>query len=574
MTRARLLSALIGMAAVPGAAAQGPHHLVFKVDGELPISWTRPEKVTSPAEAQEKAQELVMMLRSKGHLEATLDTCMTDASTTTCHLATGKVYRWARLSGTGIPPEIASEARFREKLYGGRPINPAQVARLMEGLLQHSENNGHPFAQVWLDSLRADGSGVHALVQLDRGPLVTFDSVVVRGTAKTNLRYLHAHIGIRPGDPYNERLIVDLERRTKELPFVAQKQRPYVQFTPESTKLYLFLDARKASSINGILGVQPDEVTGQVKLTGDLDLRLRNALKRGEGINLNWRSLADRTQDLRVGFDLPFAFQTPFGLDASLKIFRRDTSFLEVNMRGGIDYLMARGDKVQVFVQSRNNSRLGSNLIALPGMADVKLVSYGLGLRRERFDYRFNPREGHALEMEASAGRKRTSTAVISDTQPQPEIRSLLYELRGKGVLHIPIARRSTVRLAGQGGWMVNDDLYRNELYRLGGLQTLRGMDEQSIYCSAYAVGTVEYRFIYEENANFFVFMDQGWWEDRTIDIGDDRPVTDSPLGFGVGTTLETRAGLFSITYALGRQFSNPIALRGGKVHFGFVSLF
>ncbi|MDX9751779.1 MAG: hypothetical protein RBT71_11905 [Flavobacteriales bacterium] len=574
MMRARLPATIGALALCLSTAAQPGHHLHFIVDGELPAKWTRPVKVASPAEVPEELRRFMALLHAEGYLAATVDTCITTEERTTCHVAPGTPYRWARLSGAGIPPEIATEARFREKLYGGRPIVPAQVARLMEGLLQHSENHGHPFAQVRLDSLRADGDGVHAIVRLDRGPLVTFDSVVVRGTARTNLRYLHAHIGIRPGDPYNEKLIVDLERRTKELPFVAQKQRPYVQFTPESTKLYLFLDARKASSINGILGVQPDELTGQVKLTGDLDLRLRNALRRGEGIHLNWRSLADRTQDLRVGFDLPFAFRTPFGVDASLKIFRRDTSFLEVNMRGGIDYLMARGDKVQFFVQNRTNARLGSNLVATPGMADVKLVSYGLGLRRERFDYRLNPRQGHSIEMEASAGRKRTTTAVIGPEDPAPEVRSLLYELRGKAVLHLPLARRSTVRLAGQGGRMVNDDLYRNELYRVGGLQTLRGIDEGVLYASAYAVGTVEYRFIYEENANFFAFADQGWWEDRTTDGDEDRPVTDSPLGFGVGTTLETKAGLFSITYALGRQFSNPIVLRGGKVHFGFVSLF
>jgi hemolysin activation/secretion protein len=117
---------------------------------------------------------------------------------------------------------------------------------------------------------------------------------------------------------------------------------------------------------------------------------------------------------------------------------------------------------------------------------------------------------------------------------------------------------------------MVNDDLYRNELYRIGGLKTLRGSDEASIYCSAYAIGTLEYRFVYEENANFFLFVDQAWWEDAAQDV----LVTDTPFGFGVGTVFETKAGLFSLTYALGRQFNNPIELRAGKVHFGFISLF
>lgn len=311
-------------------------------------------------------------------------------------------------------------------------------------------------------------------------------------------------------------------------------------------------------------------MTGNVKLTGDLDLRLRNALRRGEAIDLNWRSLADATQDLRVRFNLPFALNTPIGTDASLKLFKRDSTFLEVTARGALEYLLLRGDKVSAFVNSKSSERLGRDLIAAAGLADVRVLSYGLGLSRERFDYRFNPRSGHSVRVEGSVGRKRTTTAVIGDAAPPPEVRTVQYELEGSAVAHLPIRRRSTLRFAAQGGWMVNDDLYRNELYRIGGLKTLRGADEASIFCSAFAVGTVEYRFVYEENSNFFVFVDQAWWEDATRGT----LLTDTPRGFGIGTTFETKAGLFGLTYALGQQFSNPILLRGGKVHFGFTSLF
>ena len=117
---------------------------------------------------------------------------------------------------------------------------------------------------------------------------------------------------------------------------------------------------------------------------------------------------------------------------------------------------------------------------------------------------------------------------------------------------------------------MVNDDLYRNELFRIGGLRTMRGVDEASIFASSYAIGTVEYRFVFEENSNFFLFVDQGWWEDTARE----ELLTDNPLGFGTGVTFETKAGLFSLTYALAREFSQPVNLRAGKIHFGFISLF
>lgn len=544
----------------------------FIASDSLPERWFRPVEVGSLHQLSSALGNQIAFLQGQGFLEARASGCSTDTAsrTCTCSLDHGPVYRWARLSGDGIPGEIASEARFRERAFNGRPVEPRQVQRLIEDLLVRAEDSGFPFASVTLDSLRREEQGLHAKVRLSLGRLVRFDSVVVRGDLRTSNRYVQSHIGIKPGSVYNESVVRNVERRTRELPFVLQRQRPYVQFTPEQTKLYLFLDGKKASSINGILGVQPDPVTRDIKLTGDLDLRLRNALKRGEAIDLNWRSLADATQDLKLHGNLPYAFSTPFGIDAQLKLFKRDTTFLEVASRAGLDYMLNRGDRVGVFINSKSSDRLGRNTVSVAGLADVRILSYGIGMQRERFDYRYNPRRGHSVRMEGSAGRKRTTTAVLGDGGDLPEIRTTQFELEGAAVGHIQVKNRSTLRFAGQWGWMVNDNLYRNELYRIGGLKTLRGADEASIYASAYAIGTIEYRYVYEENANLFVFVDQGWWEDRA----QESLLTDTPLGFGAGTTFETKAGLFSLTYALGRQFDNPILLRGGKVHFGFTSLF
>ena len=564
-------SVLLALAmALPGVAEAQKHVVLMPSDGELPKKWNRPIRVSDASKAPATVRDQVRFLQVKGFLEASADTCFASKDTSTCPIVLGKQYRWARLSAAGVPVEIASEARFREKLYTGRPINPKQLQNLLRDLLQRSENSGHPFAKVWLDSLREEADGLNAVVRMEQGRLVHFDSVVVRGTAMTNPRYLQASIGIKPGDLYNEALVRNVERRIRELPFVTQKRRPFVQFTPENTKLFLFLDARKASSINGVLGIQPNATTGQISLTGDIDLRLRNALKRGEAIDLNWRSVQNSTQDLKIHGNLPFAFNTPFGIDGSLKLFKRDTSFLELTARIGLEYLLPQGDKLTLFLNSKSSDRLGSNALLQPGLADVNLLSYGLGIFQERFDYRFNPRSGHSVEMEGSTGRKTTSQAVFGQAEIPPEVSTIQYEALGKAVAHFPMGRRGTVRMVGQGGAMVNDDLYVNELYRIGGLRTMRGVDEASIYCSSYAIGTLEYRFVFEQNSNFFVFADQGWWENTAAD----EYVNDTPFSFGAGTIFETKAGLFSLTYALGKQFDIPIELQSGKVHFGFVSLF
>lgn len=548
-----------------------PRYVVAAGGDALPKHWRGVQKVKGPLGAQQWAKDVRADLMAKGWLEAACDTIATSGDTALCRFHTGPRYRWARLGAGNLPREIASATRFRERFYADRPVSPRQMSRLFEGLLVHCETNGHPFASVGLDSLRPSDDGLIAAMHLERGPFIRIDSIIVRGDARIGARYLHSHIGIRPGDPYNEPLVSALDKRLRELPFVTVKQRAQVRFGANQTKLYLFLDNKKASSFNGILGVLPDPVTGKVKLTGDLDLRLRNALRRGEAIDLNWRALADRTQDLKVRYAHPFLFNTPFGTDLNLRLFKKDSTFLEVNARAAIDYLLARGAKVSVFVNDKSSQRLGRTPSStVTGLGDVKLTSYGLGLHHERFDYRFNPREGLSVYLDGSVGRKRSITGSAEDPGGPVTTRTIQYELNGEAIQHLPIGKRGTIRLAGRGGTMLNDRLYRNEIYRIGGIKSLRGVNEAGIFCSSWAVGTVEYRFLFEENSNFFVFFDQGWWEDRSGDA----LLTDTPIGFGAGTSFETKAGIFSLTYALGRQFNNPVELRGGKIHFGFTSLF
>ena len=565
----RTAAATLLMLLASGLCRGQEHHLRLLHDGPLPRGVRESRSLRNAEAVPAELSAVLARAIASGRLEASVDSCSVSGDTTTCRLHVGRTYEWARLSRGNVEPEIASQAHFREKFYRDRPVTPAQVGRLVEYLLDHCENNGFPFASVRLDSLHHDSTGLVAAIRLDKGRFVKLDSVLVKGDARTNLRYLYHYIGVRPGDPYDESAIVGLGSRLRELPFVQQRQQPYVLFGPDRTKLYLFLDHRRASAVSGILGVQPDAITGDVVLTGDLDLRLRNALRRGEAINLNWRRLADRTQDLRLGFTYPYLLNSPFGVDLNLSIFRRDTTFLEVNARAALDYLLPLGDKLSAFVNSRSSDRLGGLATPTPGLADVDLLSYGFAIQRERLDYRLNPRRGHALRAEASAGNKRSVTGIPGEGTVS-EVRTLQYELSGNGALHLPLGGRSTLRFAGQGGWMVNELLFTNELYRIGGLKSMRGVDEASIFCSAYAIGTVEYRFLFEQNSNFLVFVDQGWWENAA----EGGYVQDDPLGFGMGANFETKAGIFSLTYALGQQFANPVELRSGKVHFGFLSLF
>jgi hemolysin activation/secretion protein len=113
-------------------------------------------------------------------------------------------------------------------------------------------------------------------------------------------------------------------------------------------------------------------------------------------------------------------------------------------------------------------------------------------------------------------------------------------------------------------------NVFENELFRIGGNNTLRGFNEESIFASTFSIVNLEYRYLLEENSFLFAFFNGAYYENKAIN----RNIVDRPFGFGAGMSFETKAGIFSISYALGKQFDNPIEFRSAKVHFGITSLF
>jgi hemolysin activation/secretion protein len=135
---------------------------------------------------------------------------------------------------------------------------------------------------------------------------------------------------------------------------------------------------------------------------------------------------------------------------------------------------------------------------------------------------------------------------------------------------YIPIWKRFTLKLGAKAGWQINPYLFRNELFRIGGLRTLRGFDEESIYSSMYAVGTFEFRFLLDEGSYVSIFSDAGYYE-RAIR---NEYYSSYVVGFGAGITFATKIGLFTANYALGTQKDSPVDFRRSKIHFGYINYF
>ena len=270
----------------------------------------------------------------------------------------------------------------------------------------------------------------------------------------------------------------------------------------------------------------------------------------------------------------------------NFELYRRDTNYITIIYDLGIQYLLEGGNYIKAFWNNTQTNLLSvdtSKIILeqqLPDTLDVRYSSFGVEYNWSQLDYRLNPRKGFFAKIRANAGVKQVSpnnTILSSDRlaglYDSIQLRSFQYNVQASLAAYFPLLKRSTIKAGVQVGFTFSEQpIYANEQFRIGGTQLLRGFDEESIFATSFAIFTLEYRLLLGQNSFLYTFFDYASIEAETINIREN--TLDDPLGFGAGISFETKAGIFGISLAYGRQRSNPIDFGAPKVHFGYISLF
>ncbi|MCK4569933.1 MAG: BamA/TamA family outer membrane protein, partial [Bacteroidales bacterium] len=512
----------------------------------------------SKLQAQQELNKVLHYFIDKGYITASMDSIYEDSSSISGWLYTGDVYHMSVIRPGNAPGVILSQSGYKEKLYSSKPFNINEIYELTEDILSYCENNGYPFASVSLDSVCIhDDKSISASLNLKLMQQVIIDTIIVKGNSKLHRKFIRNYFNIKQGDLYDESRIIKIEAKLQDLPFISVIKPHEVVFIDDKARLILYIDKKRASQFDGILGIAPnDDVSGKLLLTGDIKLKLLSAFNRGELIDFNWRKLEAKSQDLNFHFNFPFLFNTPFGLDYRLHLFKKDTSYLNLTNNLGIQVMFSGYNYVKAFYENLQSNLLSTAGLefatSLPEYADITTSLYGLGLEYSKLDYRFNPQKGYHIDLSGAIGSKkiRKNSNVNQALYDSIPLNSTLYRLQLNAALYVPLFRSSTLLIGNKSGFLENKNLFDNELFRIGGLKTLRGFDEESITASIYSIFTLEFRYLFDVNSFFHVFFDGAYYEHNA----NSGYLKDTPYGFGAGVNFETRAGIFALSYALGSR--------------------
>jgi len=418
-------------------------------------------------------------------------------------------------------------------------------------------SKGDPFTVVQLVNLeRLNDDLIKANLEIEESIKRKIDSVIIKGYEKFPKSFLKHHIRLTNNKIFNLDEIKKQTSNFQNINFVNQVREPEVLFTKDSTLLYLYLEKEQVNTFDGFLGFGTNEDTNKIQFDGYLNLNLTNNLNYGESLRLFYKSDENEQRTFDVNINMPFLFKTPIGVTANLNIFRRDSTFQNAEQSLKVDYHVNLKNRVSLGVSSLNSTNLSgaTNLF----IQDFKSTFYLLQFNHispQFYDLLFPV--NFFFDLSAGFGNRTSGNTSINQTL----VKINTYKI-------FSLNNRNSVYVRLDGASLFSDNYFENELFRFGGINSIRGFEENTLLANLYGVINTEYRYKLSSNLFVHTVFDAAYSENNITNINN------KLFGFGFGFGLLTNAGLFRFNYSSAKTENQPFRLSDSKVHISLTTQF
>lgn len=438
-------------------------------------------------------------------------------------------------------------------------LNVSEIENALVYINSEISKEGFPFSKLKLTAIKnVNDSILKATLAIDRANQKrTINDIVIKGYEKFPRSYLKHFLKIKPKQVFDLKTIQNKTAQLNNLNFANEIKSPEVLFTKDSTTLYLYLEKSKSNTFDGFLGFGTNEETNKLQFDGYLNLNLNNNLNFGETFRLLYKSDENDQQTFEADISLPYLFKSPFGVDLLLRIFRRDSSFTTTNQSVKLHYQI--NSKHKVFggiIATESNNLLSENIIT--SISDYKTQYFS-------FAYQFiEPQNYNVLFpinskvfVETGFGDRTT----INNSVKQTQLLIDAYKIFNFNL-------KNSIYLRANGSSLISDSYFENELLRFGGINSIRGFEENSLYATLYGVINSEYRYKVSNSIYIHSIIDAAYFENKIINS------KQKVFGYGFGFGILTKAGLFRFNYANGKTEDVSFKLSNSKVHLSLTSNF
>ncbi len=416
-------------------------------------------------------------------------------------------------------------------------------------LLQSLEQKGYSLAKLQLVNFRKTGQSLIADLKLDPGTRRELNDIVIQGYDKFPEGHKRNIKRLYKNRTFNQETLKQLYSDFNKFRFVSQTKYPEILFSPDTTKVYVYLEKAKPNRFDGLIGFANDEENQKLSFNGYLDLFLVNFVNAGEEFSLFWKSDGKEQRTFNAAIEVPYLFKSRFGIKASLNIFKQDSTFQNTRTAIDIGYYFNYNTKLFVGYQATESSDIqNQNAFSLNDYKNQFATAQLIYLAFKEDEFLFPEK----TRVSAKVGYGSRTSNLQQNPQFFAEVlASHNFYLNEKNIVH----------LKTQNYILSSNEYIINELYRFGGINSIRGFNENSLQANQFVSLMSEYRYVAAPNLYVHSIIDYGYFNDSTSQN------SDSLLGLGIGFGLLTKTGLLNLVYANGSTSSQEIKLSNSIVH-------
>lgn len=430
-----------------------------------------------------------------------------------------------------------------------------EVENFMQSKIALLEKKGYSLANIRLTNHRKLENKLICDLQLELNSKRNITSLVVMGYDKFPIGIKKAITRKAKKAPFNQENLKQINETFDKLQFVYQLKYPEILFTTDSTKIFVYVEKSKPNKFDGFIGFSNDDKS-KLTFNGYLDLQLQNIFNTGEKFNLYWKNDGNRQTSFNIGTELPYIFKSPFGIKANLRIFKQDSTFQNTVTDLNLGYYFAYNTKAFIGYQKTTSVDIqNTNLLSMNDFTNTFLTSSFEHLEINPNSFIFP--EKAKVFVKFGTGNRTISSQKKNQFFTQLDVNYCFY-----------LNPKNSIFVRNQTFYLQSDDYIINELFRFGGINSIRGFNENSIQANAYTGIIAEYRYLLASNLYLHSITDFGYFQDKTSDS------QDRLLGLGFGFGLFTKNGIFNLVYANGSTSEQTIKLSNSIVHVSFKTNF
>ena len=432
------------------------------------------------------------------------------------------------------------------------PIHKTE--QFLKAKLAELELKGYSLATLRLINFKKEKNKLIAALKIESSKKRILDEIVINGYDKfpeghkKNLQRLYRK------KTFNKNNLLKVYNDFNSFRFTNQTRYPEILFTEDSTKVYVYLEKAKTNRFDGYIGFANDD-KGKLNFTGYLDLSLVNILNSGEEFNLYWKSDDNKQVTFNAGIEIPYIFKSPLGIKANLNIFKQDSIFQNTKTAVDLGYFFSYTKKIFLGYQSTESSDIQNTNNSLISDFENNFLTTTFEYKNFSDDSLFP--EKTKFVFKSGFGQRSSKLETNKQTFLEMNFSHNIY-----------LNKNNVVNLKSQNFYLQSNSYIVNELYRFGGIQSIRGFNENSLQATTLISLQSEYRYILSSNVYFHSVLDYGFYQDQTNNV------RENILGIGFGIGIKSKNGLLNLIYANGSTKNQVIKLTNSVVQIKFVTNF